>query len=304
MPSSSHCQNPPVDGSPRPLPAPPLHVRPRRRGRLPPPEAPAGVAGEARPRIRGGGRRARARVPQHAHGRAHRRPPSAWASRYAEKGLAAIDWILRDHRTGDVAHIDPQLLDLLHLLKEQAAGPDSAAAYEVISGFRSERSNEMLRNHSGAVARHSLHLKGMAVDVRLAGVPLLAPARRRARPEEGRRRLLRGRVRPRRHGPRPPLVEIAPCGTRASRRADDAPGCRGGRGRGAALRAAGPRGSAEGLRRRRRRRGGFRRGRAPDLAVIGRTSRVRAPRGRPGRLRALRARRPPARTRPRWRSRT
>ena len=30
----------------------------------------------------------------------------------------------------------------------------------------------MLRNHSGAVARHSLHLKGMAADVRLTGVPL------------------------------------------------------------------------------------------------------------------------------------
>lgn len=96
-----------------------------------------------------------------------------WISgRYQESGLTAIDWILRDHRTGDVARIDPKLLDLLHLLKEQAAGAGSPAVFEIVSGYRSPRSNEMLRNRSGAVARHSLHLKGMAADVRLAGVPL------------------------------------------------------------------------------------------------------------------------------------
>ena len=92
--------------------------------------------------------------------------------RYQESGLTAIDWILRDHRTGDVQRIDPALLDLLHLLKLQAAGEDSPAVYEIVSGYRSPRSNELLRNRSGAVARHSLHLKGMAVDVRLTGVPL------------------------------------------------------------------------------------------------------------------------------------
>ena len=94
------------------------------------------------------------------------------AGRYQESGLAAIDWILRDHRTGDVARIDPKLLDLLHLLKEQAAAPGSPAVYEIVSGYRSPHSNEMLRVRSGAVARHSLPRKGMAADVRLAGVPL------------------------------------------------------------------------------------------------------------------------------------
>jgi uncharacterized protein YcbK (DUF882 family) len=94
------------------------------------------------------------------------------AGHYQESGLTAIDWILRDHRTGDVARIDPKLLDLLHLLREQAAGAGSSAVYEIVSGYRSPRSNEMLRNRSGAVARHSLHLKGMAADVRLTVVPL------------------------------------------------------------------------------------------------------------------------------------
>ncbi len=98
-----------------------------------------------------------------------------WVSgRYQESGLTAIDWILRDHRTGEVARIDPKLPDLLHMLREQAAVPGAANAgvYEIISGYRSPHSNEMLRNRSGAVVRHSLHLKGMAADVRLTGVPL------------------------------------------------------------------------------------------------------------------------------------
>ncbi len=72
-----------------------------------------------------------------------------------------------------MARFDPELLDLLHLLKEQVVGSESPAVYEIISGFRSPRSNEMLRNRSHAVARHSLHLKGMAADVRLTGVSLV-----------------------------------------------------------------------------------------------------------------------------------
>ena len=71
-----------------------------------------------------------------------------------------------------MARIDPKLLDLLHVLKEQAAGLESPAVYEIVSGYRSPRSNEMLHTRSGVVARHSLHLKGMAADVRLTGVPL------------------------------------------------------------------------------------------------------------------------------------
>ncbi|HTS03443.1 MAG TPA: DUF882 domain-containing protein [Thermoanaerobaculia bacterium] len=96
------------------------------------------------------------------------------SGRYQESGLTAIDWILRDFRTGDVIRIDPKLLDLLHLLREQVsvAGTADAGVYEIISGYRSPRSNELLRMRSGAVARHSLHLKGMAADVRLTGVPL------------------------------------------------------------------------------------------------------------------------------------
>jgi uncharacterized protein YcbK (DUF882 family) len=98
----------------------------------------------------------------------------ASGDRYLEPGLESINWVLRDHRTGDVAPIDPKLLDLLHLLRTEAAAPGERAVFEIISGYRSPHSNEALRERSGAVARRSLHLKGMAVDVRLPGVALPA----------------------------------------------------------------------------------------------------------------------------------
>jgi len=45
----------------------------------------------------------------------------------------------------------------------------------VISGYRSGRTNEQLRQRGGGgVARTSLHLQGRAIDVRLADVPLAA----------------------------------------------------------------------------------------------------------------------------------
>src|SRR5690606_41631626 len=43
---------------------------------------------------------------------------------------------------------------------------------DIISGFRSPATNAMLRKRSGGVARRSKHMDGMAVDIRIPGVPL------------------------------------------------------------------------------------------------------------------------------------
>ena len=83
--------------------------------------------------------------------------------------LEAIDRVLRDFRTGEVRPIEPALLDLLHDLVH-ATGTSSP--FQVISGYRSSATNEMLRLRSGGVARTSMHLFGRAIDVRLADVPL------------------------------------------------------------------------------------------------------------------------------------
>jgi uncharacterized protein YcbK (DUF882 family) len=88
---------------------------------------------------------------------------------YVPDALAEINHVLRDFRTNQVATIDPNLLDLLHRVN---ATLETSRPFQVISGYRSPASNQMLASHSNGVAKHSLHMQGMAIDVRLPGVPL------------------------------------------------------------------------------------------------------------------------------------
>jgi uncharacterized protein YcbK (DUF882 family) len=88
---------------------------------------------------------------------------------YVAQALAAVNRLLRDYRTGEVAPIDPALLDLLHAL---AGATGSAQPFQVISAYRSAATNEALRRRSDGVASASLHLSGRAIDIRLRGVAL------------------------------------------------------------------------------------------------------------------------------------
>jgi len=89
--------------------------------------------------------------------------------RYLEEGLRVIDRLLRDWRTDEIVEIDPQVLDIAYVLQQQL---DLRGPLEVLSGYRSPETNAMLRRRSPAVARNSLHMYGMAVDLRFPGVPL------------------------------------------------------------------------------------------------------------------------------------
>lgn len=80
------------------------------------------------------------------------------------EALARVNRFLRDHRTGEVHPIDPALLDLLHDLR-LATG--TRAPFAVISGYRSPRTNAVLRARSLGVAGGSLHTRGQAIDIRL-----------------------------------------------------------------------------------------------------------------------------------------
>jgi len=86
---------------------------------------------------------------------------------YDAESLTALNRLLRDHRTNEQHPIDPALFDILHDLRT-ATG--TASPFQVISGYRSPRTNGMLRERSSGVASGSLHLQGRAVDIRLADV--------------------------------------------------------------------------------------------------------------------------------------
>lgn len=88
---------------------------------------------------------------------------------YREEALTAANHVLRDWRTDEVYPIRPDLLDLLHAL---AAGTGTRHPFQVISGYRSPATNALLRRAGTGVAAASLHVRGMAIDVRLADVSL------------------------------------------------------------------------------------------------------------------------------------
>jgi len=89
--------------------------------------------------------------------------------RYLRGALRRLARMLRDHRTGDVHPIHPRLFDYLVALRAQVERDER---FEVISGYRSPKTNRMLRAHSSGVAKHSLHMDGKAIDIRLPGVRL------------------------------------------------------------------------------------------------------------------------------------
>jgi len=86
---------------------------------------------------------------------------------YVDSALGEINRFLKDFRTGDIAEMDPKLLDILHDVRNELGSNET---YEVISAYRSPKTNELLRSKSGGVARNSQHLLGNAIDVRLRGV--------------------------------------------------------------------------------------------------------------------------------------
>jgi len=93
-----------------------------------------------------------------------------WADgKYQNNELAAINNVLRDHRTGDVHAMDSGLLELLNELHLKVGAKES---FQVISGYRSPKTNAALNKKSNGVAKKSLHMQGKAIDIRLPGCSL------------------------------------------------------------------------------------------------------------------------------------
>jgi len=88
---------------------------------------------------------------------------------YLSGALDDLNYILRDHRTEEIKPIDTQLLDLLHALSETLC---TRQPFHVISGYRSQATNDFLRTRGRGVARNSLHIQGKAMDIRLPGCDL------------------------------------------------------------------------------------------------------------------------------------
>ena len=106
----------------------------------------------------------------HTHTRERLSLVYAAGGAYLAQALARLNHFLRDHYSGDVGVIDPQLFDLLHRVRAELGAREP---FQVISGYRCPATNNNLRNtRGGGVATRSLHMDGKAIDIRIPGVPL------------------------------------------------------------------------------------------------------------------------------------
>ena len=106
----------------------------------------------------------------HLHTSEHIALVYARGAQFVAPALTSLNHFLRDHYSGDVGVIDPELFHLLHRVRREL---EIEQPFHVISGYRSPHTNETLRTtRGGGVAKRSLHMDGKAIDVRLPGVAL------------------------------------------------------------------------------------------------------------------------------------
>jgi len=85
---------------------------------------------------------------------------------YIKEAMAEISRFMRDVRNNEVIGIDPRTIDIAaasHRLME------ATAPYNMLSGYRSQATNDAMRRVSRGVAKNSLHIQGQAADLRLEG---------------------------------------------------------------------------------------------------------------------------------------
>lgn len=89
--------------------------------------------------------------------------------KYQDGAFNDINRLLRDFRTEETKPIDPALINLLHALRRRL---NTSQPFHVVSAYRSPKTNAMLAEVSPTVATNSLHMEGMAIDIRLPDRPL------------------------------------------------------------------------------------------------------------------------------------
>lgn len=88
---------------------------------------------------------------------------------YVPDALAEAQKVLRDWRNGEEHFMDPRLFDVLNGISEKL---ETNRPFQIISGYRSPRTNAMLHARSDGVASRSQHMLGKASDIRIEGVDL------------------------------------------------------------------------------------------------------------------------------------
>lgn len=82
-------------------------------------------------------------------------------------GYSQLCWLMRDVRAGKAVAMDPRLLDLLCGIQYWLAFYGHNYYIDILSGHRTRETN----SRTEGAAKHSLHIAGMAADIRIPGLP-------------------------------------------------------------------------------------------------------------------------------------
>ncbi len=88
---------------------------------------------------------------------------------YDSAALEKLNWLLRDWRREEPTKMDPRLFDIVWETHRAVGSQD---AIHVVSAYRAPETNAMLRRRSRAVAKHSQHMQGRAMDFYLPDVSM------------------------------------------------------------------------------------------------------------------------------------
>ncbi|SFL13480.1 DUF882 domain-containing protein [Methylorubrum salsuginis] len=81
--------------------------------------------------------------------------------RYDRAALDQLNWLLRDWRENEATKMDPRLFDVIW---EAQRSIGSTGPLRIVCGYRSPKTNGMLRRRSSGVAETSQHMAGKAID--------------------------------------------------------------------------------------------------------------------------------------------
>lgn len=86
--------------------------------------------------------------------------------KYLPDAFRQINTVMRDFRTNQVYSMDPRVIDIIYTVHSMTG---QSKPFEIISGYRSPKTNNMLRGRSkkSGVAQKSLHMSGRAIDLRM-----------------------------------------------------------------------------------------------------------------------------------------
>ncbi|WP_407941071.1 YcbK family protein [Oceanomicrobium pacificus] len=84
--------------------------------------------------------------------------------KYIREAVKEINYFMRDWRTDETIDYDLRNVDIMAAAHQLM---DTNEPFLLLSGYRSSRTNAMLRRRSRNVAKNSYHIRGMAADLRL-----------------------------------------------------------------------------------------------------------------------------------------